>query len=314
VTTGDFDLSPAFLRGRLHCARALTRVCVACMLGLRGWWCGAASFSRGATDDAVDGSMRRPAFQPKREFPSYLKYFMTDDCTFSNSIDLASHASETGAVITNAVVQELSDIVPSMTAVNINKCYEVTDIGLWCVHDAVACDLTLQCMSYEWVTECSALSVSVPMSMSVCEHYRALARTCTTLRELRMQGLTQVTSVGLRSISLQCRDMRVLDMGWAMCVDDLCIRVLAAGLWSLEEVNLSGLRVSRRDTGTPLTCCTRGGRRARRVARRGAWRRSPTPRLWSCRRAATTSTRWPCSRCRSSPTRRCSRSRSTAPT
>ncbi len=56
-----------------------------------------------------------------------------DDGSFSKSIDLVAHAKRTGAVITNAMVQELSDLIPEMTSLNISGCDNVTDIGLWCV-------------------------------------------------------------------------------------------------------------------------------------------------------------------------------------
>ncbi len=72
---------------------------------------------------------------------------------------------------------------------------------------------------------------------------RALARSCTSLTELRARGLSKLTHVGLRSISLRCRGLRVLDIAGASCIDDMCLRVLAAGLWALEDVSLSALNV-----------------------------------------------------------------------
>lgn len=58
-----------------------------------------------------------------------------------------------------------------------------------------------------------------------------------------MRGLSQLTHVGIRAVSLQCKSLRVLDISNCSCMDDLCIRVIAAGLWGLQDINLAGLRV-----------------------------------------------------------------------
>ena len=56
-----------------------------------------------------------------------------DDGTFCKSLDLAAHSKRTGAVITNAIMQELSDLIPGITSLNISGCDAVTDVGIWCV-------------------------------------------------------------------------------------------------------------------------------------------------------------------------------------
>jgi hypothetical protein len=63
-----------------------------------------------------------------------------------------------------------------------------------------------------------------------------------------MRGLSQLTHVGVRSLSLHCRGLKLLDASNCSCIDDLCVRVIAAGLWALESVGLAGLRVRLRFT------------------------------------------------------------------
>jgi hypothetical protein len=67
-----------------------------------------------------------------REFPSYVKHFIDDNGNFLDTIDLHAHHEETGVPITNAVVQEVTDLIPGITSLNINDCNLVTDVGLWC--------------------------------------------------------------------------------------------------------------------------------------------------------------------------------------
>ena len=59
--------------------------------------------------------------------------WLQDDGTFATTLDLAAHSRRTGASVTNAIVQELSDLIPNMTSLNLSGCDAVTDIGLWCV-------------------------------------------------------------------------------------------------------------------------------------------------------------------------------------
>ena len=56
---------------------------------------------------------------------------MDETGALSDSIDLAQQRRENHQHITNAVVQELSDLIPSITSLNLQDCFEVTDIGLW---------------------------------------------------------------------------------------------------------------------------------------------------------------------------------------
>jgi hypothetical protein len=56
---------------------------------------------------------------------------MDETGSLCDTIDLAYHRRVNHQHITNAVVQELSDLIPSITALNLEDCFEVTDTGLW---------------------------------------------------------------------------------------------------------------------------------------------------------------------------------------
>lgn len=48
-----------------------------------------------------------------------------------NSIDLYQHALDSGIVVSDATVSELSAMLPSLTELSLAKCTQVTDAGLW---------------------------------------------------------------------------------------------------------------------------------------------------------------------------------------
>ncbi len=78
----------------------------------------------------------------RRVLPALVLNFMDESGSLSDVIDLEQYRKQNHTHITNAVVQELADLIPTMTSLNIAGCFEVTDVGLWCVH---ACLPRLNC-------------------------------------------------------------------------------------------------------------------------------------------------------------------------
>jgi hypothetical protein len=107
-----------------------------------------------------------------------------------DSIDLREYTTSTGKTLTNAIVQEVCVMIPSLVALDLTDCTSVSDTGLWC-----AITLQLKCTH----------------SLSMLFN-RAIARHCTALKRLNLRGLDEITSVGLRSLGLRCSDLEVLDL------------------------------------------------------------------------------------------------------
>jgi hypothetical protein len=73
-----------------------------------------------------------------------------------------------------------------------------------------------------------------------CPSHRALSRSCTRLRDLNLKGMPSVTAKGLRDIALACKALKRLNLAHCAAVDDAAITTIAANLWGLEELDLSG--------------------------------------------------------------------------
>ncbi|KAA0149149.1 hypothetical protein FNF29_06237 [Cafeteria roenbergensis] len=66
----------------------------------------------------------------------------------------------------------------------------------------------------------------------------AIARESPGLSKLVLSGLPLLTHVGLRSVSLRCRQLTWLDLSRCPAVDDMGLRVVASGLWGLHTLHM----------------------------------------------------------------------------
>ena len=65
---------------------------------------------------------------------SFLTNFLEEGTgKLRTSIDLYQHALDSGIVVSDATVSELSAMLPSLTELSLAKCTQVTDAGLWYV-------------------------------------------------------------------------------------------------------------------------------------------------------------------------------------
>lgn len=71
------------------------------------------------------------ALHCRSEFPTYLQSFLDDEGNFVPTIDLSAYSKATGTAVTNGIVQEIADLIPGITSLNINGSTLVTDVGLW---------------------------------------------------------------------------------------------------------------------------------------------------------------------------------------
>ena len=134
-----------------------------------------------------------------RTLRSMLKNFLTNECgTLNPMVDLAQHQIDSGVPVTDATVQEVTRFHPTMTGMSLRDCGAISDVGLW-----------------------------------------ALAkRAAEQLLELDVEGVEQITHIGLRALSLRCDRLQRLNMTRCVQLNDLGLRVIAAGLVHLTHLQL----------------------------------------------------------------------------
>ena len=116
-----------------------------------------------------------------------------------NDISLKQFGIDAGKVITNAIVQELCTINPTITKLDMTDCTEVSDVGLW----------------------------------SIARHLGS------KIKSLSLSGCHQLTNIGLRSLSLKCANLETLDFTGCHRLDDQSLLTLASGCYNLKHMILT---------------------------------------------------------------------------
>ena len=118
-----------------------------------------------------------------------------------------------GSAITNITVQELTGIHPKLTGLNLSYCNQVTDVGLWAI--------ARHCLHLE------------KLFLKACDKVRSCFYCFSMLQCL----LFKISNVGIRSLSLGCSSLLVLELSDCPLVDDVTLTVIAAGSWqNLSEI------------------------------------------------------------------------------
>lgn len=135
-----------------------------------------------------------------------LRNFCNDENQrLKDDIDLHKYSIDTGEEVTNATVQELCQLIPNIKRLDVTKCYQVSDVGLWCI-----------------ASHCAD-----------------------TILHLVLSECNQMTHVGLRSISLACKNLLSLDFSYCKLLDDMAMTTIATGTWQLRVLILEGcIRIS----------------------------------------------------------------------
>lgn len=203
-----------------------------------------------------------------------------EDGSFFNDIDLRQYGVDSGQIITNAVVQELCTIQPSLRRLDLTGCDLVSDVGLWAI--ARHCpDLEHLILSgCSQITNVGLRSLSLACSNITALDFnrchllddmgltvlatgswklqRLYLQHCTGLTdtgvgkmakmghhlmELDLFGCTNVGEFGdhaLKEIGAFCGGLRQLNLGGCKRVEDPGLRAVAVGCPSLEILKLAG--------------------------------------------------------------------------
>lgn len=157
---------------------------------------------------------------------SFIINFLSDDFgELKRSIDLVKHGKDTGAPITDGVLQELSDLHPHVESLNLHGCAQVTDVGLWA--------LARNCIDLK------------RLFLGGCDQIthiglRSLSLRCSHLEELDLKDCARVTDLGLRVIAAGFFNLRRLCLEGCDKVTDGGVLQVAQCCPNLEKLSLKG--------------------------------------------------------------------------
>lgn len=117
-----------------------------------------------------------------------------------DDIDLYAYSIDSGEEVTNATLQELCQMIPNITRLDLSRCFQISDVGMWCI-----------------ASHCS-----------------------NSIQHLVLAGCDQLTHVGLRSLSLACSHLVTLDFTGCKLLDDVAMTTIATGAWQIKVLILEG--------------------------------------------------------------------------
>ena len=199
---------------------------------------------------------------------------------FIDDINMQQYMIDSGETVTDATVQELCTVRPTMTRLDLTDCREITDVSLWAI--ARHC-VQLKCLVLSGCHQISHVGLRslslrlldvVELDMSHCKSLDDLTMTviasgCWHLERLKLRGCLGITDTGvgkvakaserlqyldmngctsvgefgdhaLKEIGAFCSQLRTLDLGGCKRVEDGGLRAIAQGCPELTELMLAG--------------------------------------------------------------------------
>lgn len=184
--------------------------------------------SSAATDAAADGDGEMELFKRStpRNMRSFVKNFLQDaNGTLAESIDLPKHARDSGNVITNSLIEEVASMHPNMRELNIVRCVELTDVGLWSIG--------------RYCTKLERLNASY-VNQFTHVGLRSMCLQCRQLKDLDFSHCPQFNDLCLRSVAAHCKNLERLTLRDGIHVTDRGLAEVAQGCTQLQYLNLNG--------------------------------------------------------------------------
>lgn len=144
--------------------------------------------------NVADGEGSKRLSMMLRNFCSGANEALKDD------IDLYAYSIDSGEEVTNATLQELCQMIPNIVRLDLSRCFQISDVGMWCI-----------------ASHCS-----------------------NSIKHLVLAGCDQLTHVGLRSLSLACTHVVSLDFTGCKLLDDVAMTTIATGAWQIKVLILEG--------------------------------------------------------------------------
>jgi hypothetical protein len=142
---------------------------------------------------------------------------------------------------------------------------------------AVAAEIMISCnVNLEVLNEATGLEITDQVVGAICasnskiNHLKlnsckyltdfslvTIGKHCKDLQSISFGGCTNIRLVGLRSLAMNCRLLRSIDFA-GYCIDDTGLRIIAASLDQLENLDLTGCTsVTDRGLSQVAHCCTK---------------------------------------------------------
>ena len=197
-----------------------------------------------------------------------------------DEINLQQYMIDSGETVTDATVQELCTVRPTITRLDLTDCHEVTDVSLWAIARHLVHIKTLVLSGCHQISHVGLRSLSLrlldvtELDMSHCRSLDDLTMTviasgCWHLERLTLRGCLGITDTGvgkvakaserltfldlngctavgefgdhaLKEIGAFCSQLRTLDLSGCKRVEDGGLRAVAQGCPQLEELMLAG--------------------------------------------------------------------------
>jgi F-box/leucine-rich repeat protein 2/20 len=153
-----------------------------------------------------------------------VNFLKNENGELKDDIDLEVHGQESRQTITNATVQEVTEMNPRLKGLTINNCTGVTDIGLW--------SIARNC------TAIRALRMKNCFQISLIG-LRAISLRCSSIEELDLSECSAINDLSLRVIAAGCWGLKTMNLAGCNSVSDAGVAELAACCKQLKRMNLS---------------------------------------------------------------------------
>lgn len=159
----------------------------------------------------------------ERQMRSFLHNFLADDSgRFQRVVDLYQHALDSGLTVTDATVQEVVNMVPTLRGLKLTGCTHITDASIWAIARQCAQLDTIHLAQCERVTElglrllahkCQLVFVDLSDCPQITDSVlQTLAAGCWMLQTFIMKRCQRITDAGIVKIAQCCKDLRHLDV------------------------------------------------------------------------------------------------------
>jgi hypothetical protein len=109
-------------------------------------------------------------------------FFILKDGSLSTHINLHQYAIDSGAIVSNVVLQEVCNVQPNVISLDLTDCHDITDAGLW--------SLARQCQRLESLILSGCNQITIV-------GLRSLALSCTSITSLDLTHCTLLDDMGL---------------------------------------------------------------------------------------------------------------------
>ena len=160
-----------------------------------------------------------------RNIRSLLRNFLLDSSGKLNPhVDMVAHAVDSGAAITNSLLQEVVQFHPSIQSLNLRACNEITDVGLW----AIA----------RFCKHLKGLNLSFAESFTHIG-LRSLTLRCTEITSLDLSHCPQVTDAAVRVVAGGCGNLEHLNLSYCDNITDLSLSEVAQCCRNLKHLDVT---------------------------------------------------------------------------